>query len=124
MKNRNHTRPSLLGLACALLLALGQAAATPYQDLSTDNTSRRLSADRWEWTVFVKASPEALKSISCVEYKLPATISSQPRKVCVLGTSAQPFAVKGNSIGAFEIPVRVIFKNGQSRSLKHKLRLQ
>jgi transcription initiation factor IIF auxiliary subunit len=56
-----------------------------------------------------------------VEYKLHPSFPHPDQKVCSLGDPKYPFALSGNGWGTFEIPVKIIFKNGQTRSLKHNL---
>jgi transcription initiation factor IIF auxiliary subunit len=103
-----------------LFMMIGLAAAQA-QDISTANTSRYVGNDRWDWTVYIKASPDVLRNIRCVEYKLHSTFPDPNRKVCSLGDTNQPFALKSNGWGTFDVPVRVVFKNGKTRLLRHKL---
>jgi transcription initiation factor IIF auxiliary subunit len=91
------------------------------QDISAANTSRYVGDRRWEWTVFVQASPETLKGINCVEYTLHPTFPDPVRRRCDLGDPRFPFALTTNGWGTFEIPIRVLFKDGRERTLKHML---
>src|SRR5262245_64061585 len=96
------------GFAVMLLLA-GSFTAAAQNDIQTVNTSRNLGKDKWEWTVFIKASTTVLKNISCVEYKLPATMPNPNRKICAIGNASQPFAIYGSGWGTFDILIQLTF---------------
>ena len=113
----------VLGLVWGVLFMMSLAAAPQNQEIAFTNTARYLGKDRWEWTVYVKASPSVIQTIRCVEYKLPPTFAKPNRKVCGAGVPGQPFALKGSGWGTFEIPIRVVFKSGQTRVFKYKLSL-
>jgi len=102
------------------LLAVSVTAAAQ-DDIQSANTSRNLGKDKWEWTVFIRASPTVLKNIACVEYKLPSTLPKPNRRICAVGKTSQPFAISGSGWGTFDIPILVTFKKGPSRYLKHRL---
>jgi transcription initiation factor IIF auxiliary subunit len=125
MKNRTQTSPSSLilmcGLMCGLFIMMSPAAVAQDEDISTANTSQRVGDDRWEWVVFIRAPEGVLKNIRCVEYKLHSTFTNPNRKVCHGADKKQPFALKANGWGTFDIPIRVTFKDGQTLSLKHTL---
>ena len=69
MKNRTSVPLSLLRLVLVLFVLVGLATAQN-QEISTVNTSRYTGGGRWDWRVFIKASPEVVRNIRCVEYKL------------------------------------------------------
>lgn len=130
MRNQAYIRDSILAVASVLAVAFGLVASASAQvgqaqtpDITTANTSRAVGG-RWEWTVFISASAPMLQSIRCVEYRLPSTSANPNRRVCALGSAKQPFAIQTTSWGTFEIPVRIIFKNGQTRTLRHKLSIK
>lgn len=93
-------------------------------DISADNTSRYVGNQWWEWTVFIKASPEVLKQVKCVEYTLHKTFREPIRTACRLGHSATPFGHTTAGWGTFEIPIKVTFKDGTFRCLRHRLTLE
>ena len=115
-----NRRSLKLLFAVCLLLSVSLTAAAQ-DDIKTVNTSRKLGKDRWEWSVFIKAPTQVLRNISCVEYKLPATMPKPNRRICAPGASAQPFAITGSGWGTFDIPILVTFKKGPARYLKHRL---
>ena len=121
MKNRTYTLLLAIGLACGLLIATGFSAAAQTQNISTKNTSKSLGDDWWEWTVFIEGPAEVLKNVKCVEYKLDSTFRNPRPKVCRLGKKEQPFALTNTGWGTFDIPIKVVFKNGQTRVFKHRL---
>ena len=116
MKNRNYTGLLALGLVCGLFIMISLAAAAQNQYISTTNTSRYIGKDRWDWTVFIKASPQVLQNILCVEYKLPSTSPNPSRKVCSLGNWDQPFALKSNGWGTFDIPISKVYPNVKTKN--------
>jgi transcription initiation factor IIF auxiliary subunit len=114
-----NRRRCSFGFAALVLLTISVTAAA--QDIKTANTSRSLGKDRWEWTVFIKASAKTLSTISCVEYKLPATMPKPSRKICSIGKTSQAFAISGSGFGTFDIPVLITFRKGAPLYLKHRL---
>ena len=120
MKNRTYV--AVISLALLWGLFFSPALVTPQaQAITTENTSRYAGGGRWTWTVFIKASPEVLKTIRCVEYKLPSTFTESSAKVCRILDQSKPFAFKGNGWQTFDIPIRVVFKSGRTQTLRHKL---
>lgn len=125
MKNRAYIWFVAVALVCGLTIMVHPTAVAQDQNISTVNTSRFLGKDRWEWTVYIKASSSQLANIRCVEYKLPSTFTDPNRKVCRIGDTNQPFALRGSGWGTFNIPTRVVFKNSQKPViLNHKLTLE
>jgi hypothetical protein len=110
-------------LALASLALMLPVLLTAQSGVTTDNTSKYIGNNRWEWTVFVKAPPDTVAKIQCVEYLLHPTFPNRDRMVCERGQTAdQPFPLTGNGWGVFDIPVKVIFNDGHSESLTHHLR--
>jgi YEATS family len=110
-------------LALASLALMLPVLTTAQSGVTTDNTSKYIGNNRWEWTVFVKASPDTVAKIQCVEYLLHPTFPNRDRMVCDRGQTAdQPFPLTGNGWGVFDIPVKVIFHDGHSESMTHHLR--
>jgi transcription initiation factor IIF auxiliary subunit len=115
-------RRGLTALPVSLAILLVGAAAAGAQEITTQNVSRYVGKDRWAWTVFVKASSTVLREIRCVEYTLHPTFPDPVRRVCELGNPAQPFALQSEGWGTFTIGVRVLFRNGNTRVLRHELK--
>lgn len=94
-------------------------AQTP--EITAANTSSYVGNGRWDWTVYLKATPKILAGISCVEYKLHPTLPKPVQTVCKLVDSRYPFAHSNNGWGVFEISIKVTLKNKETRYLKHLL---
>jgi hypothetical protein len=75
-----------------------------------------------EWIVFLKASPEALGQIRCVEYTLPPTFPIPVVTVCDIGRVSEPFPLHASGRGTFDIKLRVFLKDGQVIYLSHALK--
>lgn len=91
--------------------------------LSVDNTSTRLSSNRWSWTAFIKAPPEVLEQVGCVVYQLHPTFRPAVVRVCERGAGDEAFALKADGWGSFEMQVYVLLKDGRRSELSHWLRL-
>jgi transcription initiation factor IIF auxiliary subunit len=110
--------PILAGVVVLALLAVGLA-----QDITASNTSRFLGNGRWEWTVYIKASPQVLREIDCVEYTLHPTFPQPVRRVCKVGDSRRPFGLTASGWGAFQIRIRVFMRGRSPVELTHELQL-
>jgi transcription initiation factor IIF auxiliary subunit len=106
------------------LLVTALASSSAAQEISAANTAQYVGDDRWNWTIFIDAPPEVLSKVRCVEYKLHPTFPHPNQKICKNLDPAHPFALSSNGWGTFEIPIRVIFKNGRIQSLKHQLQFR
>lgn len=103
----------------------GKNAPVPESpEIHADNTATPVGGNRWDWTVFIRASRNVLGQINCVEYTLHRSFPNPVRTVCQQGTSDQPFALSSNGWGTFTINIRVMMKNGQEKKLQHALRFR
>jgi len=107
--------------ALVWLWLISVAPPSAAQEISASNTSRYIGNGMWDWTVFIKTSPQVLRDIRCVEYTLHSTFPNPIRKVCSIGDERYPFGHSTSGWGIFEIPIKVTFKNGEVRFLKHVL---
>lgn len=82
------------------------------------NTSKEVGDNLWEWTIFIKATPETLSTIEYVEYELHPTFLEPIRKVT---TSHNKFALTARGWGTFEIKIQVHFYDGTEKYLTHML---
>jgi transcription initiation factor IIF auxiliary subunit len=90
--------------------------------VTAGNTSRYVGRSRWDWTVFIVADDETLDEIKCVEYTLHPTFPDPIRMICNRGSaSGKGFFLNSNGWGTFSIGVKVVFKDGDIKYLKHKL---
>ena len=91
--------------------------------LATQNTSKNLGGDKWEWSIFVTANDEVLSQIQYVEYTLHPTFADPIQKVTQRGAErGKGFFLKATGWGTFEIAVKVVLTNGKTRFLKHQLK--
>ncbi len=112
----------LLGALCWVgLSAHAQAQAPCAQPICTQNTSRNIGGGRWDWTVFIDPRSADLNKIKCVEYTLHPTFPNPVRMVCDMGSSAEPFALRSNGWGTFQIKIRVLLRDGSIRDISHQL---
>jgi len=91
-------------------------------NIVVDNVAVDKGNDQWEWTIFVKSSPDVLNSIEYVQYTLHPTFADPIQKVYKTSNPDYPFGLTRTGWGVFEVPVRVVFKNGEQRTLKYLLR--
>jgi hypothetical protein len=105
------------------LATLASTAAAPGVGvIRTMNTSRRIDASTWGWTLFIEASDEVLASVSHVEYHLHPTFPEPIQVVRERGhASGRGFELPGSGWGVFVVDVRVFRKNGQVLYLQHQL---
>jgi transcription initiation factor IIF auxiliary subunit len=91
--------------------------------VSTENTSRYVGENRWDWTVFIVSDEKTLGEVGCVEYTLHPTFPNPVRKVCDRGSvPGRGFFLSSNGWGTFGVGVKVIFRDGNVTNLKHQLR--
>ena len=93
-----------------------------YGKITTRNSATYAAKDRWDWTVFMEADDETLNQIECVEYTLHPTFPDPVQKVCNKGSvSGKGFFLNANGWGTFTVKMKVIFKDGEVKNLKHAL---
>jgi hypothetical protein len=93
-------------------------------NIAIDNIAAYKGNDQWEWTVFIKSSPEVLNSIEYVQYTLHPSFSDPIQKVYKTTATDYPFGLTRVGWGVFEVPVKVVFKTGEQLSLRYMLRFQ
>lgn len=90
--------------------------------ITTKNTSKYIGKDQWEWKIFIVSDDETLDEVECVEYTLHPTFPDPIKKICRKGpNSRRGFFLTAKGWGTFTIGVKIIFKDGGVRYLKHKL---
>ena len=88
----------------------------------TANTSTRAREDWWDWAVFIVGDDSTLKEIKCVEYTLHPSFPDPIRRVCTKGPiSGKGFFLSTSGWGTFIIEVKIMFKDGDVRELRHQL---
>jgi len=93
--------------------------------IRTGNNARRLGGNQWEWTVFIAADDGTLGQIQCVQYTLHPTFPDPIRRICERGgrgDAAFPLTARG--WGTFEVGIKVEFRDGSARELRHMLRFE
>ena len=122
MKSRTVTNVTLSTSLCILVFAFSSSGLAQ-EILSVANTSRSLGNGRWEWTVFINASPQVLRQIECVEYTLHPTFPRPVQRICAIGDSNKPFGLSATGWGSFQIRVRVFMRDRRVVEGSHDLRL-
>lgn len=91
-------------------------------EITTKNTSRYMGEGRWDWSVFIVSDDKNLEEVKCVEYTLHPTFPKPVRMICNRGsTPGRGFFLNSNGWGTFNVGIKVIFKDGDVRYLKHQL---
>jgi hypothetical protein len=93
-------------------------------DIKVDNTAVYRGSDQWEWTIFIRASDKILDSIQYVQYTLHPTFYDPIQKVYKTAVPAYPFGLTRTGWGVFDVPVKVVFKDGSQQTLQYTLRFQ
>jgi len=97
--------------------SLSQSASLELSNVATPKIPNKT----WEWTAFVKGTPDVIDQISCVEYTLHPTFPNPVQKVCETRDPLYPFGLKAEGWGTFNIRAKVEFKDGTSKDLVHML---
>ena len=71
----------------------------------------------WDWEVYVTGPAAVIGGIECVEY----VVRDRRERECERGDPARPFAHAGRGTGTVDIAVRVRFKDGRVRDLRHRV---
>jgi YEATS family len=66
----------------------------------------------WQWTVFIKGTPDVLAHIKCVQYALDSSFPNPSRTICDRGTEERPFSSNGTTWGPFKLSATVTFDDG------------
>ncbi len=93
-------------------------------DIRINNTSKYVGDNKWDWRIFVEAPLEVIDKIECVEYNLHPTFSTRFWKICRDNEikTKYPFSPPTfRGWGTFNVPVRILFKDGKICYLDHKL---
>lgn len=91
--------------------------------LSAANTAASAGKGRWDWSIFIEATDDVLSQIKYVEYTLHPSFPNPLRRITDRGNdSGKGFFLSANGWGVFEIAIKVMFKNGKARYLRHQLK--
>ena len=91
--------------------------------IQADNTAQFAGNGRWDWTIFVRGSPEEISQIRCVVYHLHPTFPNPNQQVCDPGPDpAHAFPLSSNGWGTFTVGIDIVGKDGSVRRLAHPLR--
>jgi transcription initiation factor IIF auxiliary subunit len=108
-----------------ILLTLAVCMYAAENPVSVDNTATYLGNDQWRWTIFITAPDGVLRSVAYVQYTLHPTFADPIQRVDKLGDDAShPFGLTRTGWGVFEVPVKVVFKNGEQVNLKYMLKFR
>jgi transcription initiation factor IIF auxiliary subunit len=120
---KSRTVPHVFLPTLAWILAIVFSSSAFAQEISASNTSRPLGNGRWEWTVYINASPQVLSQIDCVEYTLHPTFPRPVQTICAIGDNRSPFGLSATGWGEFQIRIRVFMKDRHVVELTHDLKL-
>lgn len=90
-------------------------------EITTRNTAKYVGDKRWDWTVYIDTDQKTLSSIDHVQYTLHPTFPNPVREVY---DPRNGFALSSNGWGTFVIEIKVFFKDGSTKDLRHKLRFE
>jgi YEATS family len=111
--------PPLPGNAVAIPADKNRGA----QLIQADNTAQYMGNGGWDWTIFVRGSPEEISKIRCVVYHLHPTFPNPERQVCDAGSDpGRAFPLSSNGWGTFTVGIDLIGKDGSVRRLSYPLR--
>jgi transcription initiation factor IIF auxiliary subunit len=85
------------------------------------NSAAYIGSGRWDWTVYIRAPADTIRSIRCVEYTLHPTFPNPVRQVCNSGEGPEYFPLRTNGWGTFQIPIKIQFRNGKTQTLNYQL---
>jgi len=119
---KSRTVPHVFLPTLAWILAIVFSSSALAQEISASNTSRFLGQGRWEWTVYINASPQVLRRIDCVEYTLHHTFPRPVQTICNIGDPSRPFGLTATGWGTFRIRIRVFMQDGEYEDLTHDLK--
>ncbi len=92
------------------------------RDISTENTAKKTGENLWEWEVFLVGDKKTLDEVRYVEYTLHPTFRDPVKKIEYRGVRPDKgFYLKAKGWGTFTIGVKVVFRNGEIKNLKHPL---
>jgi hypothetical protein len=99
---------------------------TPVNELGlrVKNTSKRVGDKKWAWRIFIEAPLDVIDSIECVEYHLHPTFRTHFWKICRDDkfNAKYPFSPPTfRGWGIFNVPVRILFRDGKICYLNHWL---
>jgi len=112
----------VLSIAVVLLALVQRASADG--GLSLANTSQSLGNGKWQWTAFVKAAPDVLHRVVCVQYNLDPTFPDPSRLVCEQGSENQAFRLTDTAWGDFSLSATVILNDRSTQKLALVVKLQ
>jgi transcription initiation factor IIF auxiliary subunit len=75
----------------------------------------------WNWSVWLQGPAPDLDQVNYVEYTLDRTFPSPVRRVRDRNSN---FRLSAGGWGEFVIYVKIVFRDGSSSSLDHRLRLE
>ena len=101
------------------LLVIGTSLRATDHDVSIASVA--VGAKPWQWTVFLKGTPDALAHVSCVQYVLDPSFPNPHRTVCERGVPDRPFATSGVTWGRFNLSATVTFDDKKVQQLQYTL---
>ncbi|MEJ2628022.1 MAG: hypothetical protein P8078_05665 [bacterium] len=102
-------------------LVFNKRKAPPDMNITTQNWSHEIEPGWWEWGVSVIADEHILNQISCVVYTLHKSFPNPVRIIC---NRENNFELKTRGWGTFQIPIKILFKDGSVMELSHDLKFR
>jgi hypothetical protein len=103
------------------LLVIGASASLTAADHNVSIASVTVGAKPWQWTVFIKGTPDALAHVGCVQYVLDPSFPNPHRTVCDRDVQGHPFGSSGVTWGPFNLSVTVTFDDKTVQQLQYTL---
>jgi len=99
-------------------LIFKQQTAPTTLNVTVENSAKEIEPGWWEWSIYIKGTPDEIKQIRCVEYTLHPSFPNPVRLVC---TPNNHFLLTARGWGTFKVPIKVMLKDGSIRELSHQL---
>jgi hypothetical protein len=123
LRSRRESRMLPKCMVLVLLMLIGPSLWAADHDVSIASISVPVDK-RWDWTLFIKGTPDALTHVSCVGYVLEPSFPNRSRTVCNRGDEEQPFNTKGTTWGPFKLTATVTFDDKTVQELQYTLNPQ
>ncbi|MCW5206035.1 hypothetical protein VU08_03760 [Desulfobulbus sp. F5] len=99
---------------------MGLSSAEVMNELSLNNTARKINDKRWEWTAYIDGPTSYLRRISSVTYYLHPSFNPSTQQ----GDRTRPgHPLTANGWGVFVLKAEVVLDDGTRRIYQHQLRL-
>ena len=112
----------LLKRIVIILLALAPVLAAVDHNVALTGVANGPPKGPWQWTVFIKGSPEAVGHVRCVQYAIKGNFPNPYRTVCEAGARERAYGTGGTTWGPFSVSATVIFDDKTTKPLSFSWR--